>query len=75
VNLDDVFEAALSIHTALAQRAVPHMFIGGIAIQAWAEPRVTNDVDLLPGLLELIEEPERFDRLIAERDQIAAEFG
>ena len=50
------------------------MFIGGIAIQAWAEPRVTNDVDLVPGLLELIEEPERFDRLIAERDQIAAEF-
>ncbi len=30
---------------------------------------------VLPGLLELIEEPERFDRLIAERDQIAAEFG
>ena len=30
---------------------------------------------VLPGLLELIEEPERFDRLIAERDQIEAEFG
>jgi hypothetical protein len=29
----------------------------------------------LPELLELIEEPERWDRLVGERDQISAEFG
>jgi hypothetical protein len=41
-----IFEAAWEIHTFLTRRKILYVIIGGVAVQKWGEPRVTNDVDL-----------------------------
>lgn len=37
--------AALSLQEALEQTGCPYCLIGGIAVQRWGEPRVTEDAD------------------------------
>jgi len=44
--MNDLAEAAVEIHAWLRTRHVPHLFIGGFAVQYWGEPRATADVDL-----------------------------
>lgn len=39
--------AARRISTALCVARVPHVFIGSIALAAWARPRTTADIDIL----------------------------
>lgn len=41
-----IFEAAWEIHSYLMHRKILYVIIGGVAVQKWGEPRVTNDVDL-----------------------------
>jgi len=43
---DDLFSAALAVQTALAQRGWKFCFIGGLAVQHWGRPRVTDVIDL-----------------------------
>lgn len=41
-----VLEAALRLQDVCRQRGWRFCFIGGLAVQRWSEPRVTDDVDL-----------------------------
>ena len=44
--MNDIFATALEIQSFCEQRHWKFCFIGGIAVQRWGEPRVTDDVDL-----------------------------
>ena len=48
---NDVLDAALRLQEFCRARDWRFCFIGGLAVQKWGEPRVTDDVDLtlLPG--------------------------
>jgi hypothetical protein len=41
-----LFHAAAELETYLIERGWQYCFIGGIALQRWGQPRLTNDVDL-----------------------------
>ena len=45
-NVSGLFGAALEIQNYLVEVGQPFVFIGGLALQRWGEPRVTRDVDL-----------------------------
>jgi len=40
-----VFAAALELQAALRELGLPYCFIGGLALQRWGEPRMTQDAD------------------------------
>jgi hypothetical protein len=40
------FEAAWRLHRFFAERRIPYMIIGGLAVQRWGQPRLTRDVDV-----------------------------
>ena len=42
----DLFSAALDVQASLTQRGWRFCFIGGLAVQHWGRPRVTDDIDL-----------------------------
>lgn len=42
----DLFSAALDVQTSLTKRGWRFCFIGGLAVQHWGRPRVTDDIDL-----------------------------
>lgn len=69
-------DTALSVQGLCEERQFPFAFIGGVAVQRWGEPRVTQDVDLTLFTGFGGEEPfiksflERFDPRIPD----AAEF-
>ncbi len=42
----NLFDAAWEVHTFLTTHQVPYVFIGGLAVQYWGEPRFTHDLDL-----------------------------
>lgn len=42
----DIFEVAVWVHERLTSLGLVHGFIGGLALQAWGEARVTRDVDV-----------------------------
>jgi len=44
--MNDVFAAVQWVHLSLEELGLRHAFIGGIALQAWGEPRLTRDVDV-----------------------------
>ncbi len=44
--MNDVFDVAAWVHSELSDLGLQHAFIGGIALQAWGESRVTRDVDV-----------------------------
>lgn len=44
--MNRLIEAALELHAFLTRHAVPYAIIGGVAVQAWGEPRLTVDLDL-----------------------------
>jgi len=45
-TLGPLFEAAASLQAEFARRAWSFCFIGGLAVQAWGQARMTTDVDL-----------------------------
>ena len=48
-------QAVVAMASLLGRHGIPHMFIGGVAVNHWAtEPMVTQDVELLP-----LKEPSR----------------
>ena len=46
IHVPGVLRAAEEIQAFCQQRGWPFCFIGGVAVQRWAEPRLTQDVDL-----------------------------
>jgi Nucleotidyl transferase AbiEii toxin, Type IV TA system len=75
-------EAMCEVHRILDQHAIPHAFVGGLALNAWGIPRATFDIDLCvvlgpgeqPRLLEALRQlvwsvDETFQR--GWRDQMA----
>ncbi|MCS7178600.1 MAG: hypothetical protein RML46_11560 [Anaerolineae bacterium] len=44
--MNRLIEAALELHEFLTRHAIPYAVIGGVAVQAWGEPRLTLDLDL-----------------------------
>jgi hypothetical protein len=60
-----IFEAAWEMHIYLAQKKIPYVIIGGVAVQKWGEPRATKDVDLTISIP--IEKTEKFVVNISQR--------
>jgi hypothetical protein len=49
-------ESARSVVWALAEHGIPHLIVGGLAVQEYGYPRVTIDVDIVvPDILEALE--------------------
>ncbi len=44
--MKDLVEVAAELQTLIQSKGWKFCFIGGLAIQRWSEPRLTNDVDL-----------------------------
>lgn len=44
--MNRLIEAALELDEFLTRQAIPYAVIGGVAVQAWGEPRLTLDLDL-----------------------------
>jgi hypothetical protein len=44
--MKSLFLAAAELETFLVQQGWRYCFIGGIALQRWGQPRLTNDIDL-----------------------------
>lgn len=40
------FKALWEVHRFFEKEGIPYLFIGGIALQWWGEPRFTRDVDV-----------------------------
>ncbi len=62
--MNPLLEAAWELHQFLTSHKIPYVIIGGLAVQHWAEPRVTIDVDVTAMYSEGVEE---FVRLISTR--------
>ena len=41
-----LFRTAAVLNNLLSERDWQYCFIGGIALQRWGQPRLTNDIDL-----------------------------
>lgn len=63
--MNRLIEAALELHEFLTRHAVPYAIIGGVAVQAWGEPRLTIDLDLT--VLTPPEGTEAFVRMILQQ--------
>jgi len=57
--------AAWEVHNFLQSLNVPYAIIGGMAVQFWGEPRMTQDVDLT--VAAPLDDPGTFIRQIVER--------
>jgi hypothetical protein len=44
--MENLFQSILALQNLLNDRGIPSVVIGGVAVGAWGEPRVTRDVDL-----------------------------
>ena len=44
--MKSLFQAAADLEAFLVERGWRYCFIGGIALQRWGQPRLTNDIDL-----------------------------
>ncbi|MEO0155845.1 MAG: nucleotidyl transferase AbiEii/AbiGii toxin family protein [candidate division WOR-3 bacterium] len=44
--MNNQFKAIKEVHDFFTKEGIPYVFIGGIALQFWGEPRFTRDIDL-----------------------------
>ncbi len=44
--MNQQFKAILEVHHFFTRENIPYVFIGGIALQQWGEPRFTRDLDI-----------------------------
>lgn len=44
--MDNLFQSIIAIQKHLAEEGISSIVIGGVAVGAWGEPRLTRDVDL-----------------------------
>jgi predicted nucleotidyltransferase len=61
--VEEIAEATTEIDQWLNERRLPHVFIGGLAVQRWAEPRATTDVDVAV-MIPIEEWPDLARRLL-----------
>jgi hypothetical protein len=54
IHLPGVLAAAEQVQQLCQQHGWRFCFIGGVAVQRWGEPRLTQDVDLTPPALDQI---------------------
>ena len=45
-HMENLFRSIQSLQERLLENEIPSIVIGGVAVAAWGEPRVTRDVDL-----------------------------
>jgi hypothetical protein len=57
-------EAAWEVHGFLTKLGFPYVFIGGLAVQYWGEPRLTVDADVT--VAGPLNDPETFVRTLIE---------
>lgn len=60
----DLIAEAASIQEFLEEKGWDFFFIGGVAVQVWGQPRLTQDIDLTV-FTNLINEPAYIDALLA----------
>ncbi len=58
------FKAMCEIHNFFCKEKIPYVFIGGIALQYWGEPRFTRDIDVTI-LVDLNKEEEVIRKIIS----------
>jgi hypothetical protein len=61
-SMIEIFQVALNLQRFCQKHRWKFCFIGGIALQRWGEPRVTQDVDV--SILTGVGEEEKFIRLL-----------
>jgi hypothetical protein len=44
--MENYFQSIIALQSYLQQNEIASIVIGGVAVVAWGEPRVTRDVDL-----------------------------
>ena len=75
--MNPIFAAALEVQAFCQARGFDFCFIGGLALQRWGEPRLTQDVDLtvISGFGREAEYADRFLSAFAPRIPDARAFG
>lgn len=71
-----VVEVAAAVQASLERQGLPFCIIGGMAVQRWGQPRVTEDVDAMI-YTDLVEEDVTIARLLEDfepRREDAVEF-
>lgn len=61
--MTDVFQVAAWVSECLQGATIRHSLIGGVALQAWGEPRVTRDVDV-SALVGFGDEAEKIETML-----------
>lgn len=60
----DILRTAASLQIDLNQIPLPNCIIGGVALQAWGEPRLTRDIDITV-LTNFSDEPEKAMKILS----------
>ena len=63
-SMEQLFQSIANLQMRLEQAGIPSIVIGGLAVGAWGEPRLTRDADLK--VLALREERGRILQLLAD---------
>lgn len=73
--MNPIYEAAIELQTLCDEHDWRYCFIGGLAVQRWGEPRLTNDADLT--LETGVGDEERYVEVLLSRfeGRIADAFG
>ena len=78
--MENLFQSIILLQKLLLDAGIPSIVIGGIAVAAWGEPRVTRDVDLKI-LLSREDADRQFEQalddstLVAEYEGLRREHG
>jgi hypothetical protein len=66
IHLPRILAAAGEIQAFCQKQGWRFCFIGGVAVQRWGEPRLTQDVDLTLELKGAIEAMARLEQMVAK---------
>lgn len=61
----DPLKSVLEIHRFFSDNNIPYVVIGGIAVQYWGEPRLTQDIDVT--VLMPVNDTEKFIKLVVKQ--------
>lgn len=63
--MNSIYEAAIELQAVCEQHGWRYCFIGGLAVQRWGEPRLTNDADMT--LVTGLGDEKHYVELLLER--------
>jgi len=76
--VQDIREVAAAFHRACERADVGYVFVGGMAVNAWGQPRTTSDLDALaiivPAVVDRFVEALARERLTAHASDFQASF-